>query len=219
MKLSASQQKEWDRYQRDARALQPPKPKKRRGGSSVNETLPLPKAGVRYISVSQHPKRGAELRCSICGAWYEDHRAGEFISASWDDGTRLVRDQAGGFDKGGGWRYRGPILWAMRVLKTQDFIAAHTAYHQGGEGMSWRHLEPWENVGPVGDLHNSNVLGVEQGVDPIWTRDPTAGVLTLGSKGWTDFDGRVWECDAERGDHCALTDIVDKAMSLGEVPF
>jgi hypothetical protein len=42
--------------------------------------------------------------------------------------------------------------------------------------------------------------------------------LTLGKKGWTDFDGRVWRC-GERGERCSVTDVVDKAMALGEVPF
>lgn len=67
-------------------------------------------------------------RCETCGERYEDFNAG----VTWDDGVELLRRaaQAQG-DDGGGFRSRGPVLWAMRAVKMSRWL--------------WRHRLCWED--------------------------------------------------------------------------
>ena len=54
----------------------------------------------------------------VCGARYKSSRFG----LRWEDGVRLVRSANG---EGGGYRSRGAVLWALRVLKTDRWWAEH----------------------------------------------------------------------------------------------
>lgn len=205
VQLSASQKAAYEKYKREAAALgHPVGGKKKRKypwpGAQVNVEMPLPESKTRYIRASEHPKRGDELRCMICGAWYGDHTAGEFAGARWEDGVAAVRHaaQADG-DDGGGYRSKGPVLWAMRTLKTHDFNMVHEAYHGGGQGIDWRRLGPWENVGVPGREDQSNNASYEQPDDPIWMVDADAGVVywDLHSLVWWDQDKQGWDCGTE----------------------
>lgn len=60
----------------------------------------------------------------VCGARYKPSRFG----LRWEDGVRLVRGANG---EGGGYRSRGAVLWALRVLKMDRWYAEHSP-------CSWR---------------------------------------------------------------------------------
>ena len=59
-----------------------------------------------------------------CGCKYDMVKFG----ICWDDGVALVRSMNG---EDGGFRTRGPVLWAMRTLKLSMWYAAHE--HCGDE--------------------------------------------------------------------------------------
>jgi len=83
-------------------------------GAIVNPDLSLPRAPFEGID---------EERCSVCGEKSDDFRAG----ISWSDGADLIRQAARSQDvAGGGWRTRGPVLWAMHYLKVTAFYERHT---------------------------------------------------------------------------------------------
>jgi hypothetical protein len=70
-----------------------------------------------------------ETKCSACGRTYENHRAG----VGNDDALNLVRSAAkADGDEGGGFRSRGPMLWAKRVLKLSHWYETH---YQCGQGL------------------------------------------------------------------------------------
>lgn len=78
-------------------------------GVPVNEDLPAPRSPGPWVDPEQ---------CEACGARYRDFRAG----IDWSDGVALVRGHNG---EGGGYRSRGPVLWAMRVLKLDAWYMEH----------------------------------------------------------------------------------------------
>lgn len=82
-----------------------------RGGCSVNEAIPAPKSPGPWVD---------EERC-VCGATYTDHRTWP----DWMEATDMVRRANGGWHAGGGYRTRGPVLWAMHVLKLTDWYEKH----------------------------------------------------------------------------------------------
>jgi hypothetical protein len=87
---------------------------KRRKGPTVNETLPEPQ--------SPCPDELDGEQCAVCGEYYQltTLGAGDVQAAS-----RLVRQAAGGWGKGGGYRSRGPLLWAMHTIKLQRWYERH----------------------------------------------------------------------------------------------
>tara|TARA_Y100000310_G_C20462492_1_gene706034 strand:- start:560 stop:856 length:297 start_codon:yes stop_codon:yes gene_type:complete len=60
-----------------------------------------------------------EQRCEACGEEYSSFRCG----VSWDDGVDAVRQA--NIRNGGGYRSRGPVLWAMRVIKLDAWYLRH----------------------------------------------------------------------------------------------
>ena len=62
-----------------------------------------------------------EEHCSICKASYLDFRSG----VTFAEAAALVRLSNGGFEAGGGYRSRGPVLWAMRVMKLRAWYEEH----------------------------------------------------------------------------------------------
>jgi hypothetical protein len=76
------------------------------------------------LSLGQPPFEGInEERCKVCGEKIEDWRAG----ITWDDGAQLIRQASKNQDvKGGGWRTRGPVLWAMHFLKVTAWWERHS---------------------------------------------------------------------------------------------
>lgn len=77
---------------------------------SVNALLKAPDPPGSWVN---------ESSCLICGETYEEFEAG----ISWNDGVVLVRSVN---EEGGGYRSRGPVLWAMRVQKLQAWYERHT---------------------------------------------------------------------------------------------
>ena len=57
-----------------------------------------------------------------CGDSFADFHAG----ITFDEGVQAVRAAGGGFDAGGGYRSRGPVLWAMHVLRLDDWYREHS---------------------------------------------------------------------------------------------
>jgi|TARA_R110002126_G_scaffold18196_4_gene69893 hypothetical protein len=232
VQLTAAQKKVWAAYKRDAKEMgldAGPKRKRRKGGTMVNESDPLPDPpqDAPWIQYSDHPKEGADLRCMACGAWYAKHRSGEFHTAHYEDGVARVRHiaEAAG-DENGGYKSRGPVLWAMRVLKTADFIAVHYITH-GGTGDNFHELQPWENIGVPGSLRESNAPGNEFPHDPLWQKHPELGLLvySVEDEVWYDSDDTGYECAHEDYDteaKCSAADVVRKAVDAGEledIPF
>jgi hypothetical protein len=97
------------------------------------------------MSVNARLEGGALLRdmpwcddetCQVCGEKYTAWTAG----ISFDAGVALVRQSNGA---AGGYRSRGPVLWAMRCLKLDAWAMRHLtcgacweADHAGGEGYA-----------------------------------------------------------------------------------
>lgn len=67
--------------------------------------------------------------CSRCGEEYRRFVPG----ITFADGVALVRQVNGGFESGGGWRSRGAVLWAMRVLKLDAWYMKHSCCLPEGE--------------------------------------------------------------------------------------
>lgn len=94
----------------------------------ANADLPLPEPPGPWVN---------ESRC-VCGAHLADYKRSRF-GVTWDQGVDLLRtvnaaaEQQGELpgiggspdDPGAGFRSRGPVLWAMRVLKMERWYAAH----------------------------------------------------------------------------------------------
>lgn len=66
------------------------------------------------------PGRHVDLERCVCGASYDD----SVYDVCWLDGVALVRASNG---PSGGFRSRGPVLWAMRVIKAHLWYAEHDA--------------------------------------------------------------------------------------------
>ena len=72
-----------------------------------------------------------DRRCRVCGEQIANWRAG----VSWEDGQELMRQAAATQgDPSGGYRTRGPVLWAMHILKVREFYDRHLL---GGCGELW----------------------------------------------------------------------------------
>jgi hypothetical protein len=94
---------------------------------SVNELLPEPRPPGPWV----------DARACTCGASYEDFRAWP----SFHDGAQRVRQVNG---EGGGYRSRGPVLWAMRVLKLEAWYLEHLLCGQEARPCrSCEELCPW----------------------------------------------------------------------------
>lgn len=60
--------------------------------------------------------------CEGCGDLYKDHR-GDY---DWQAACNRMRHAAEAEgDSGGGYRSRGPVLWALRVLKAESWLLDH----------------------------------------------------------------------------------------------
>jgi hypothetical protein len=70
-----------------------------------------------------------DRRCLVCRKLYENFNAG----ISFRDGAQAVRQANGGDVAGGGFRSRGPVLWAMRCLKLDAWAEMHLDC-----GFSWK---------------------------------------------------------------------------------
>lgn len=167
----------------------------------MNPTIKLPRPKVRWITIAEHPKKGAEYRCNICGTWYHQHRCGGYVACSFSDGAQLIRSraQAEGLE-GGGYRSRGPVLWAMRTLKHADFFDTHTLEHDPSD-WNGRHLDPQDCVKRKGDQYVTT------------RRDPVYGRLT-----WSDADG-VYIDRKDRPLRCVETCEPLPHSVLEQVPF
>ena len=87
--------------------------KRRRGGTVVNELLPVPDPPCNGLN---------EEMCMVCGEYVREVKLGaNDVQAA----SQLIRSSAGGFESGGGYRSRGPLLWAMHVLKLTRFYERH----------------------------------------------------------------------------------------------
>ena len=79
-------------------------------------------------------------QCDGCGDLYRDHRGSySFIDAC----ARIRHAAARDGDEGGGYRSRGPVLWAMRVLKAEDWLMAHMMCYPDPESIvEWNEADP-----------------------------------------------------------------------------
>ena len=85
-----------------------------RGGSIVNPTINEP-------SQICEPLDGE--MCGVCGEFY--HEVTLLGKSGIDRASRRIRRAAGGWNKGGGYRTRGPLLWAMHVEKMEMWYERH----------------------------------------------------------------------------------------------
>ena len=83
-------------------------------GNTVNAPLRAPRSSNYWVN---------ERECSACGERYSSFKAGVRFS----DGVALVRTNNGPSDEAGkgGYRSRGPVLWAMRVIKLGHWYIEH----------------------------------------------------------------------------------------------
>jgi hypothetical protein len=87
--------------------------KRRRKGAVVNETIPRPKPPCKGLD---------EEKCEVCGEFVKEVKLGaNDVQAA----SQLIRRSAGGWAAGGGYRSRGPLLWAMHVNKLERFYLRH----------------------------------------------------------------------------------------------
>ena len=77
----------------------------------MNNPLPLP----------QSPHDAVNESTCCCGATYATSR----YDVSFSQGVALVR--ANNVENGNGYRSRGPVLWAMHVLKLTAWYQDHSA--------------------------------------------------------------------------------------------
>jgi hypothetical protein len=81
----------------------------------VNAEIPLPESPGPWVD---------EYRCT-CGDHLADYSRSHY-GVSWDDGVELLRDtNRGAGIEGQGYRSRGPVLHAMRVLKLERWYDDH----------------------------------------------------------------------------------------------
>lgn len=109
----------------------------RRGRASYgsNEEIPEPRSPGEWVD----PRR-----CHVCGDRYGDFRAGS--DCGFDQGVAAVRSANGGFEEGGGWRSRGPVLWAMHTCKLNAWYLEHLPC---GEWWDGEFLEEDEEAGEL----------------------------------------------------------------------
>lgn len=74
----------------------------------VNARLPEPRSPGDWVSAE---------RC-VCGSTYKRFKPG----VKFSDGVEMVRIRNG---EDGGFRTRGPVLWAMRVIKLELWYYEH----------------------------------------------------------------------------------------------
>ena len=86
---------------------------KRRKGVVVNERMSEP---TPYC-----PPVDSEM-CAICGEYYA---AVVLNAGGMQEASDRIRSLAGGYKKGGGYRSRGPLLWAMHVMKMESWYERH----------------------------------------------------------------------------------------------
>lgn len=88
----------------------------RRKGAIVNESMPRPNPYCEPVD--------SEM-CGICGEYYAEVvlNAGGIQEAS-----DRIRSRAGGWEKGGGYRSRGPLLWTMHILKLEAWYERHFSH-------------------------------------------------------------------------------------------
>lgn len=86
---------------------------RRRKGATVNERMDPPKSPCEEVD--------GEI-CTVCGEYYKMVKLGaNDIGAA----SRMVRRSAGGWEAGGGYRSRGPLLWAMHLIKLERWYERH----------------------------------------------------------------------------------------------
>ena len=85
-------------------------------GAIKNEPLEV----IWYNWIDAEGSEGPE--CTVCGARLVDSPP---LGVSWRDGEELIRNTAGGFASGGGWRSRGPVLYAMSIIKAERWQERH----------------------------------------------------------------------------------------------
>lgn len=84
-------------------------------GRPVNPLVPLPKPPGAWVN---------DETCTACGAKYDEFVPGvDFRSAA-----NALRMAAGGFESGGGYRSRGPVLHMMRVMKLEEWYREHAHF-------------------------------------------------------------------------------------------
>ena len=88
-------------------------------GIPVNARMDLPWRDFWWVGENEF----SEIACTICGSTLKEERLG----VTWRDGEDRVR---GINPKGGGYRSRGPVLWAMRVIKFERFGEEHMLCEQ-----------------------------------------------------------------------------------------
>lgn len=78
-----------------------------------------------YIAYPKPPRCYGDWEddaCGVCGQTYDSFRA----KADWYEGVELVKQAAARERvRGGGYRSRGAVLYAMSVIKRQDFYMRH----------------------------------------------------------------------------------------------
>lgn len=83
------------------------------------------------ISLPVSPGEWVDDSSCECGATYHDFRAGITFAEAAD----RLRIAFGGYEEGGGFRSRGPVLYMMRVMKLCLWYIAHAdcwcEYHSG----------------------------------------------------------------------------------------
>ena len=83
-------------------------------GVPVNARMDLPWKQYPWI----HEDEFSQIACRICGTTLREERFG----VSWKDGEERIRALN---RQGGGYRSRGPVLWAMHVIKFERFADQH----------------------------------------------------------------------------------------------
>ena len=86
-----------------------------KAGRVVNAKIPLPDFGGWLDDWEDEG-----IRCHVCGEWMDDVSMG----VGYGDGLELFRE-LNPWAEGGGYRSRGPILWAMHVLKARRWMERH----------------------------------------------------------------------------------------------
>jgi hypothetical protein len=90
------------------------------------------------IRLPEPPGPHVDARKCVCGAEYAHFRHG-----SWQEAVGFVRQANGGFDGGGGFRSRGPVLWAWRVVKLGAWYDQHAfCGDRGASGVDRTPVDP-----------------------------------------------------------------------------
>ena len=120
---------------------------RRKGGTVVNPTIETPDPFCDDVDSE---------KCLVCGEYYKTTvlHAGGVAEA-----TQRIRQAAGGWDKGGGYRTRGPLLWAMHVLKLEAWYMRHLEH-------CWM-VEEYNNQGLIVPFPPSVVWALDFGTPKI----------------------------------------------------